>query len=155
MKINVGLNEENKHLLFITNDEDENIAELEVTEGYFHHCLKEFGAGEYNMGLVSDGYHTFDELYFHRMILFAVICNSNKDLAWKSWKHHDGTMYDDYFIVGINTPEGQYTYHYHKSKWDYFKVKELENAPEWDGHTPEYIIRLLSLVKEEENNVDC
>lgn len=97
-------------------------------------------------GNTSDGYHTFNELYYHRMILFSVICNQNEDKAWKSWLHDDGTMFDDYFIVGIETDEGHYTYHYHKSEWDYFKVKELEFAPEWDGHKPEDITRLLTLI---------
>ena len=36
---------------------------------------------------ISDGYHTFDELYYHRMILFSIICNQNKDRAWKSKLH--------------------------------------------------------------------
>lgn len=99
-------------------------------------------------GQISDGYHTFDELYYHRMILFSVILNNPKNnyLSWKSWKHNDGTMFDDYFIVGITTEEGDYTYHYHKDNWDLFKVKEIEFAPEWDGHKPEDITRLLTLV---------
>lgn len=98
-------------------------------------------------GSTSDGYHTFDELYHHRMILFSIICNQNKELSWKSKLHHDGTMYNNYFIVGITTVEGDYTYHYHISNWDYFNVEELEYAPNWDGHKPEDIVRLLSLVK--------
>ena len=97
-------------------------------------------------GEISDGYHTFNELYDHRMILFAVICNKNNSIAWKSWKHHDNTMYDDYFIVGINTPSGQYSYHYHKDSWDLFKVPELTKAPMWDGHNPEDVTRLLTLI---------
>ena len=96
-------------------------------------------------GGTSDGYHTFDELYEHRMYLFAVICNQNFNKAWKSLKHHDGTMYDEYFIVGVTTDEGDYTYHYHIDNWEYFKVKEIEFAPEWDGHVPSDITRLLSL----------
>lgn len=96
-------------------------------------------------GLISDGYHTFDELYHHRMVLFSVICNTHKEKAWKSWLHDDGTMYDDYFIVGINTPDGQYTYHYHKDHWDMFHVEELEKAPAYDGHKPSDITRLLYL----------
>lgn len=96
-------------------------------------------------GGTSDGYHTFDELYEHRMYLFAVICNQNSDKAWKSLKHHDGTMYDEYFIVGVTTDEGDYTYHYHMDNWEHFKVKEIEFAPEWDGHVPSDITRLLSL----------
>jgi len=96
-------------------------------------------------GNTSDGYHTFDELYYHRMILFSVICNQNRERAWKSWLHDDGTMFHNYFIVGIETPKGHYTYHYHKDYWDLFYVTELERAPEWDGHKPEDITRLLTI----------
>ena len=99
-----------------------------------------------DIGKISDGYHTFDELYYHRMILFSIICNQNKDKAWKSWLHADGTMYPDYFIVGITTQEGDYTYHYHKDYWDKFNVPELERAHEWDGHQPSDIERLCSLL---------
>lgn len=96
---------------------------------------------------ITDGYHTFDELYYHRMVLFSIICNQNKEKAWKSKLHHDGTMFDkDSFIVGIETPEGQYTYHYKLKFWDMYNVKELEYAPEYDGHKPEDITRLLTLV---------
>ncbi len=95
---------------------------------------------------VSDGYHTFGELYYHRMILFSIILNSNKEQSWKSKKHHDGTMFDSTsFICGIETPEGQYTYHYHLDFWDRFDVKELEFAPVYDGHKPNDITRLLSI----------
>lgn len=97
-------------------------------------------------GSISDDSHTFDELYYHRCILFSVICNSNKPRAWKSWKHEDGTMFPDYFIVGIETPMGQFSYHYHKDMWDKFNVQELAHSPKWDGHTPDDIVRLLSLL---------
>ncbi|MGV4321177.1 WDGH domain-containing protein [Bacillus mojavensis] len=97
-------------------------------------------------GLISDGYHTFDELYYHRMILFSIICNSYKENAWKSWLHNDGSMYRDYFIAGVKTDHGDYTYHYHKNYWDLFDVEELAFAPEWDGHEPKDINRLFSLV---------
>lgn len=96
-------------------------------------------------GLINDGSHSFNELYYHRMILFAAVCNKNKANAWKSKKHADGSMYDNYFIVGIETPEGQYSYHYHIDNWNFFDVKELECAPEWDGHQPKDVKRLLSL----------
>ena len=88
-------------------------------------------------GETSDGYHTFNELYHHRAVLFSVIVKVFPDHAWKSRKHHDGTMYDGMFIVGIETPDGQATYHYDiEPYWDMFECKELEYAPEWDGHTP-------------------
>ena len=95
-------------------------------------------------GDTSDGYHTFNELYHHRAILFSVICNERPEVAWKSKRHHDGTMYDGMFIVGIDTPEGQATYHYDIDPyWNLFRVKELELAPEWDGHTPGEAIRRI------------
>lgn len=94
-----------------------------------------------NIGEFSDGYHTFNELYHHRAILFSVICNSMPDKAWKSKLHDTGDMFDGMFIVGIETPEGQATYHYDiEPYWDMFKVKELEKAPKWDGHTPQVAI---------------
>ena len=95
-------------------------------------------------GDTSDGYHTFNELYHHRAILFSVICNERPEVAWKSKRHHDGTMYDGMFIVGIDTPEGQATYHYDIDPyWNLFRVKELELAPEWDGHTSGEAIRRI------------
>lgn len=98
-------------------------------------------------GDTSDGYHTFNELYHHRAILFSVICNARPDIAWKSKRHHDGTMYDGMFIVGIDTPEGQATYHYDIDPyWDLFHVKEIEVAPEWDGHTPDEAIRRIGTI---------
>jgi len=96
---------------------------------------------------ISDTYHTFGELYHHRGILFSIICNQNKENSWKSWLHHDDTMFDGMFIVGIDTPEGQYSYHYNPEYWNLFNVKELKNAPKWDGHMPDDIGRLLSLLK--------
>lgn len=95
-------------------------------------------------GDTSDGCHTFNELYHHRAVLFSVVCNEQPDIAWKSKRHHDGTMYDGMFIVGINTPEGQATYHYYIDPyWELFRIKELEYAPEWDGHTPDEAIRRI------------
>ena len=103
---------------------------------------------ETGIGDVSDGYHTFNELYHHRAILFSVIRNTFRDKAWKSKKHDTGDMYDGMFIVGIETPQGQATYHYDINPyWDMFKVKELPNAPKWDGHTPEEAIRRISILQ--------
>lgn len=109
-------------------------------------------AEETNKGEISDGYHTFNELYHHRAILFSVICNSNKELAWKSRLHDTGDMYDGMFIVGIETPEGQATYHYDiEPYWDMFEVKKLQNAPKWDGHTPDEAIRRIGLLGKDIN----
>ena len=104
-----------------------------------------------DIGEFSDGYHTFNELYHHRAVLFRVICNTNKSLAWKSMHHNDPgePMYDGMFIVGIETPNGQATYHYDiVPYWDMFDVPVLDCAPKWDGHTPAQAIeRIFSLGK--------
>ena len=107
------------------------------------------GLNSDNIGEFSDGYHTFNELYHHRAILFSVICNQFKKLAWKSKLHSDDTMYDDMFIVGINTPQGPATYHYNiEPYWDMFDVKELPKAPEWDGHTSDDAIKRIHFLIE-------
>jgi len=96
---------------------------------------------------ISDKYHTFEELYYHRMILFLSLQLAYHEKSWKSKQHHDGSMFDDSFIVGIDTPKGQYSYHYNLKFWELFdKIKEVEKAPEYDGHKPEDIDRLLSLI---------
>ena len=93
-----------------------------------------------NCGEVSDGDHTFADLYHHRAILTMGLFNSHPEMCWKAKKHHDGTMYDGYFIVGMETPYGQATYHYEMSYWTLFHINELDFAPEWDGDTPEQVI---------------
>lgn len=101
-------------------------------------------------GDTSDGYHTFNELYHHRAVLFSVICAAFPRLAWKSKLHYDGTMYEGMFIVGIDTPAGPATYHYDlEPYWDMFEVRELENAPQWDGHTPDDAIARIATLKGE------
>ena len=100
-----------------------------------------------DIGEISDGCHTFNSLYDQRLVLFAALCNTFNTKAWKSYKHSDGILCfgGGWFIVGVDTPEGTYTYHYKNEHWDLFKCKELEEAPVWDGHTDKDVKRLLSL----------
>lgn len=101
-------------------------------------------------GNTSDGYHTFNELYHHRAVLFSVIVENFAARAWKSKLHADGTMYEGMFIVGIETPDGQATYHYDvEPYWNLFQCKEVDRAPEWDGHTPDQAIERIGKL------VDC
>jgi hypothetical protein len=96
---------------------------------------------------LSDGFHTFRQLYYQRMMLFATIVKQNREKAWKSLRHENGELCfgGDWFIVGIDTPEGTYTYHYETNYYSMFDCKELERAKHWDGHTEKDVIRLLSL----------
>ena len=101
-----------------------------------------------NIGEVSDGFHTFNALYEQRMILFAALVKAYKDKAWKSYRHEDGEFCfgGGWFIVGIDTPAGSYTYHYENKYWDMFDCVDLPRGKHWDGHTEaDAETRLLSL----------
>lgn len=102
---------------------------------------------EEGIEFLSDGYHTFNSLYFQRLVLFAALVKAYKDRAWKSWKHEDGEpcFGGGWFIVGIDTPHGSYTYHYEGKDFDLFECEELPVAKHWDGHTEADATRLLSL----------
>jgi hypothetical protein len=99
---------------------------------------------------VSDGFHTFRQLYYQRMMLFATIVKQNKNKAWKSLRHEDGELCfgGGWFVVGIDTPKGSYTYHYEDNFYSLFDCVELERGKHWDGHTEEDVTRLLSLEQE-------
>lgn len=104
-------------------------------------------------GSVSDGFHTFVELYMHRMRLtaawfktLAALCAVDaalSDRPWRSLLHHDGEAPFDgqWFIVGVTLGDiGQVTYHYPLEDWNAFDlpgVDTLNRAEPWDGHTSE------------------
>lgn len=97
-----------------------------------------------------DDYHTMQELYNHRTILFAVLCKmvdeeyrGHGNWSWKSKVHSDGTSEEGWFIAGIETLYGQITYHQKIEFWDLFHCKELDKAPEYDGHTPDDVLDRL------------
>ena len=106
---------------------------------------------------VSDGFHTFKQLYYQRMMLFAVIVKQNNDKAWKSLRHEDGELCfgGGWFIVGIDTPEGSYTYHYENKYFDLFDCKILDYSKHWDGHTEKDVTRLLSLPSVQPEIIQC
>lgn len=95
---------------------------------------------------MSDGYHTFADLYEQRLILSAALAKNNPH-AWKSKRHEDGSVPfgEGWFIMGFDTDEGCYTYHYELKDWDLFQCKELDKGKPWDGHTSKDVRRLLSI----------
>jgi hypothetical protein len=124
--------------------------------------------GSFPTRLLSDGYHTFDELYEFRKMYNAVLFNEwanlllpaegygnalfkvNKYDVHKSWKHSDGEecFGGGWFIVSAKLPTGLISNHYKTEDWDLFKVPEVEQAKyEYDGHTAQdVLIRLKDLV---------
>lgn len=110
----------------------------------------------FDSGLISDGYHSFSELYECRNVLFIALC---KQLAfdftqpyisdvWKSMCHADGSRMDGWFIMGIGEQQGHImTFHLPMKYWeDTNFAKELERAIHWDGHTTSDVLdRLMKL----------
>ncbi len=99
-------------------------------------------------GSVSDGYHTFDELYYYRLCYNAALINTLTSLkdtlptsfkeikVCKSKKHFGGEPCygGGWFIVMISTPWGQISNHYKLEHWDMFNCPVAKQSWKWDGH---------------------
>ena len=101
-------------------------------------------------GEISDGYHTFNELYSFRqaynVALFNDWAKQNKYDIHKSLKHFEGDdcFGGDWFIVVAVLPSGQISNHYHTDDWELFNVPIVDKAKyEFDGHTGDDVIKRL------------
>jgi hypothetical protein len=98
---------------------------------------------------ISDGYHTFDELYEHRIVLYITLCRvlqeENVVNIWRSKLHSDGSSFGGWFILGIRQVKGQQiTYHLPESYWKECEFAQtLEKAPEFDGHNSQSVLKRL------------
>ena len=91
---------------------------------------------------ISDGYHTFEELYEHRHALTLCLMKAMPELFWFSRRHNDGELAfgkGEWFIIGAELPgAGPITYHLPMRLWDSAQntgAAELEVGRPWDGHT--------------------
>ena len=103
-----------------------------------------------DMGEVSDGYHTFNELYEYRLLYNACMFNelAKQGLydVHKSKLHSDGEIpFNDpnWFIVMAELPTGQISNHYEMKDWDLFNIPEKDRANTWDGHSPKDVAERL------------
>jgi hypothetical protein len=99
---------------------------------------------------VSDGYHTFHELYEFRKMYNAALFNEwalqGKYKVHKSFRHFSGEecFGGGWFIVVAILPMGQISNHYKHEDWDLFHCIETEKALfEYDGHTGEDVLLRL------------
>lgn len=94
-------------------------------------------------GEVSDGYHTFNELYRYRLLYnalaFRALMHEPSARCHKSKLHSDGEecFGGGWFIVVAYLKGKQISNHYELKDWDLFDIPEQERADEWDGHTPQ------------------
>ena len=100
---------------------------------------------------ISDGYHTFDELYTHRHALFLALLKERG--GWACRTHADGTMYEGQFIAGMDLDGRQISYHLPVELW---AIAEdlgvvVDEIPEWDGHSSDDVaLRLLEYAMSKE-----
>lgn len=120
------------------------------TKGEIICIFKKLKVENIDMGEISDGYHTFNELYEYRMLYNAALFNewAKQDLydVHKSKRHSDGKIpfeNENWFIVQAELPTGQISNHYEMKYWDLFKVPEKTFANEYDGHTPKDVAKRL------------
>lgn len=127
---------------------------IKGVNGEFYPCKPDIFEKTYiseeNIGQLSDGYHTFDELYEFRKMYNAAAFN-----AWakeglydvhKSIRHSDGIecFGGGWFIVMAILPTGQVSNHYRMEDWDLFQCPEemIVKYP-YDGHTAQDVLDRL------------
>ena len=100
-----------------------------------------------DIGDVSDGFHTFNELYAHRCLLFLHLLYAHPHTGWRARYHADGSRYDGWFIAGLHLPSGPISYHLPERDWallDACPCATLDTAPPWDGHDSHEVIQRLT-----------
>ena len=101
---------------------------------------------------VSDGYHTFDELYRFRMLynagFFNLLAKLDECEVYKSEKHYDGEYpfgENKMFIVSAMLPTGLISNHYSLEYWDLFKVRAVDKSIfEYDGHDSSDVVSRIT-----------
>ena len=99
---------------------------------------------------LSDGYHTFAELYEHRHALCLALMRSMPQHWWFSRRHADGELCfggNDWFVVGAELSDvGSVTYHLPSNLYPVAQstgAAELEKGRPWDGHTATDVVSRL------------
>jgi hypothetical protein len=79
---------------------------------------------------LSDGYHTFDELYEHRNMLFLSLCLSMRHDAWMTEPS------EGWFVVFLELITGQISYHIPEKYYGRLLGRiGVDKDYKWDGHT--------------------
>ena len=97
-------------------------------------------------GKVSDGYHTFDELYRMRALLFLALVKMHPLDAWRARKNKDGSEWEGWFLCGLFPGAGeQITFHLPTKYWSDLSGIETHDAnPYYDGHTSEDVAQRIA-----------
>lgn len=90
-------------------------------------------------GDISDGYHTFDELYEHRYLLFINLCLLQPEKASWTQEHYEG-----WDLLRLYLPSGQISYHIPKHFSYLYHNLIVNRDDEWDGHTSSVVVSRLA-----------
>ena len=98
---------------------------------------------------LSDGFHTFEELYDHRCLLFLNFCLLLPKYA-TAWKADPKTP--GWFLLYAELKAGQVSYHL-PNKFLYLISGAIRELPDyqWDGHTSEITLARLEVTAEDLN----
>lgn len=93
---------------------------------------------------VSDGYHTFEELYEHRHLLFINLMTAYEYCAYKTRRNDKGEEIKGWFIAGLDLSSGQITYHLPEKYWEQLTVTEYDSNLQYDGHSSQDVLQRLN-----------
>lgn len=98
---------------------------------------------------ISDGYHTFGELYAHRAALLVCLMSRHPRRSWYAVRHTDGTGVEGFFLAGMELPTGQISYHLRIEPWyaalrRQVLIREYDVAPVWDGHASADVLQRIT-----------
>jgi len=100
----------------------------------------------WNTDNLSDWYHTFWELYEHRVLLFISLMKCNPEISWRANNNDDGSNYPWRFVAWIHLPSGDISYYLPNEKWellDNYNIKTTLNWPKRDWHTSNDVLDRL------------
>ena len=88
---------------------------------------------------ISDGYHTFDELYEHRVLLYILAIKGLPEKAYVKLDHYEGWDCIYQYING-----NQISYHVPVKYRDlYISECEVDNEHTYDGHTSQDVLNTI------------
>ena len=111
------------------------IARLASKAGYYYETERDTPHLLRRTDIISDGYHTFGELYEHRCLLFVWLMNLHRDRSFKTRKHDDSSEFPGWFVGVIVSDFGEIAYHLPDRMWDMANVPEVERHTTYDGST--------------------
>ncbi|MGI9278725.1 MAG: hypothetical protein ACR2PX_03735 [Endozoicomonas sp.] len=102
---------------------------------------------------VSDGYHTFEELYEHRCLLWINLLNlihqseHSTETVYKTRKDDRDNEMEGWFIAALEIPgDMQLTYHLPEELWPLLNIPEMEKNLYYDGHTSKDVADRLTMM---------